>query len=590
MNRLTPPSPPCEGGSLTPPSPPCEEKGIEHTQTRLHWDDGAFSDVTCLHFPPDGFAFVAIDQRDRAVKLKEAAFLRYVKALARGEPDPYIVVFARLEQDRPASEVFPGLDLHTEAGESLFSANSFITDTLRTLLARGHLRYERGAWQSAVPPHETAWRERAQAVLALLTREGRLHLEAGTDNLTARAPGSPLRGGGSENQPTPSTSLDRLDFANFPVRENLVPVDRLGFIREFVWRERPRLAFNTAFFLLEHDDYLSHHSALGEPYNLLVQDGIIRRPPLYRRGTLYRRTRASLAPTARAGGRWRAGYFSLADVSIALPEGTRLVPEGSDVPGLPFAPNAPGRAAATVYTRAFGIATCGRPLGYTPEVPGQIEYTVVDTRIVGRKVGGGLEIPQNGLVLSWAPKRKKETRFFPENLISPSGTGLPRVTYHFVREEHRGIVQALQAGPLLLQNGHVVLSPAALVTEEFWPTPLGESCVPIGIAPTDYPDDVERTRAGRIGLGVDRTGHLVIVAAPGTERGMHIPGVDSHGATLTELADLLAQAGAVDAINLDGGGSTQLFYLGGLTTPAGGRYGMPGVHFERMVPVAGVLR
>jgi len=71
---------------------------------------------------------------------------------------------------------------------------------------------------------------------------------------------------------------------------------------------------------------------------------------------------------------------------------------------------------------------------------------------------------------------------------------------------------------------------------------------------------------------------------------MHIPGVDSHGATLTELADLLAQAGAVDAINLDGGGSTQLFYLGGLTTPAGGRYGMPGVHFERMVPVAGVLR
>jgi len=34
---------------------------IEHTQTRLHWDDGTFSDVTCLHFPPDGFTFAAID-------------------------------------------------------------------------------------------------------------------------------------------------------------------------------------------------------------------------------------------------------------------------------------------------------------------------------------------------------------------------------------------------------------------------------------------------------------------------------------------------------------------------------------------------
>ena len=536
---------------------------LERTQTRLHRDDGTFSDVTRLRFPPDGLTFVAVNQRDRLVKLKEAAFLRYVKALARGEPKPHIVAFARLEQDRPALEVFPGLDLHTEAGEELFSANSFITDTLRTLLARGHLRYERGAWQPTVPPHEPAWRERAEAVLALLTREGRMHLEAGPDHALP----------------------ERMDFRDFPVHENLVPVDRLGFVREFVWRERPRLAFNTAFFLLEHDDYPSHHSALGEPYNLLVKDGTIHRPPLYRRGTLYRRTRASLAPTARADGRWQAGYFSLADVSITLADGTRIVPEESDVSGLPFALNAPSRAAVTVYTRAFGIAICGYPLGCTPEVPGQIEYTVVDSRIVGRKVGGGLEIPQNGLVLSCAPQKPG----FGKNLVSPPGASLPRVTYHFVREEHRGIVQALQVGPLLLQNGHVVLSPDSLAAEEFWPTPPGKPCVPVGVVPTDYPDDVDRTRAGRISLGVDCAGRLVVVAVSGTERGTHIPDVDSHGATLAELADLLAQAGAVDAINLDGGGSTQLFFLGGLTTPAGGRCGMPGVHFERMVPDIGVL-
>jgi len=530
---------------------------IEHTQTRLHWDDGTFSDVTCLHFPPDGFTFAAIDQRDRAIKLKEAAFLRYVKALARGEPDPHIVAFARLEQDRPALEVFPGLDPHTEASEELFSANSFITDTLRTLLARGYLRYERGEWQSVVPPHEPGWRERAQAVLALLTREERLHLGA--------SPGH--------------TPPEHLDFVDFPVRENLAPVSRLGFMREFVWRERPRLAFNTAFFLLEHDDYLSHHSALGEPYNLLVQDGVIRRPPLYRRGTLYRR----------ADGHWQAGYFSLTDISIVLPGGAHLVPEESDVPGLPFALNVPSRAHVTIYTRAFGIAARGRPLGCTPKAPGQVEYTVVDNHIVGRKVDGGLEIPQNGLVVSCAPKRQKETRFFPKNLVSPPGAGLPRVSYHFVREEHRDVVQALQVGPLLLQNGHVVLSPGSLAAEEFWPTPLDEPCAPVGVVPTDYPDDVDRTRAGRIGLGVDREGHLVVVAVPGTERGMHIPGIDSHGATLAELADLLARSGAVDAINLDGGGSTHLFFLGGLATPAGGRYGMPGVHFERMVPDIGVL-
>ncbi|MDY6875817.1 MAG: phosphodiester glycosidase family protein [Chloroflexota bacterium] len=518
-------------------------ESLERTQTRFRWNDGGFSDITSLRFPPDGFALVSIDQHDRSVKLKEAAHLRYVKALARGEHTPHIVAFSRLEEDRPTSETFPGMDWHTDSGEELFSANSFITDTLRTLLARGHLRYEQGTWRSAVPPQEPAWRERAQAVLLLLTQEGRLLLDAG--------PGRPLP--------------ERLDFAAFSVQENLVPVDRLGFAREFVWREQPRLAFNTSFFLLEHDDYLSHHSALGEPYNLLVQDGTVCRPPLYRRGTLYQRE----------NGHWHAGHFSLADISMTLPDGTRFVPQGCDVPGLPFALNAPGLAAVTVYTRAFGIATHGHPLGHTPEIPKQIEYTIVDSRIVGRKAGGGLEIPQNGLVLSW----KQETRFLGKNLVS----------YHFVREEHQRIVQAIQVGPLLLQNGHLVLSPDSLTAEEFWPTPLGESRAPVGIVPTDYPDDVDHTRAGRVGLGVDREGYLIVIAVPGTERGMHIPDVDSHGATLAELADLLAQAGAVDAINLDGGGSTQLFYLGGLTTPAGGRYGMPGVHFERMIPDIGAL-
>ena len=74
-----------------------------------------------------------------------------------------------------------------------------------------------------------------------------------------------------------------------------------------------------------------------------------------------------------------------------------------------------------------------------------------------------------------------------------------------------------------------------------------------------------------------------------TERGTHRPSADSAGATLVELAELLSEAGAVDAINLDGGGSTQLFYMGGSATVPGNRYGIPGVRFERLVPSAGIL-
>jgi exopolysaccharide biosynthesis protein len=143
---------------------------------------------------------------------------------------------------------------------------------------------------------------------------------------------------------------------------------------------------------------------------------------------------------------------------------------------------------------------------------------------------------------------------------------------------------------MLLKGGRRVITSGSLADEQFWPTPPGNTDVSdIGLVPTDYPDDVDQTRAGRMGIGVDAENHVIAVAVPGTERGAHRRGADNAGATLVELADLLAEAGAVDAINLDGGGSTQLFYMGGLATVPGNRYGMPGVHFERMVPSVGVL-
>jgi exopolysaccharide biosynthesis protein len=90
-------------------------------------------------------------------------------------------------------------------------------------------------------------------------------------------------------------------------------------------------------------------------------------------------------------------------------------------------------------------------------------------------------------------------------------------------------------------------------------------------------------------MGVDREGQLVVVGVAGIERKAKHLEADSQGATLVELAALLADAGAVEAVNLDGGGSTQIFFLGGLTTVAGNRLGLPGVHYERMVPSVGIL-
>jgi hypothetical protein len=524
--------------------------GLNFASARHVWQDGTFSDVVTLRFPSAGLYFEEIEQQDREVKLQTIARLRAVKAQARGVHEPRTILLALPGRDCAADVLFPDLDCTTDTGERLYSANSFLQYVLRELLARRWLSYDGKTWRSEVPDNQPTWQARARAVLRFLQGEGRLRIYGEL--------GRPLRGAA--------------DLDGFDVKRDLIPVARLGFIRETVWRRRPRVAFNAAYFLLEHDDFAGHHAALGEAYNLYVRDGKVLRPPLYRRAGLYQR----------GDGVWQASRMSLADVSLTLPGGLQLRPPGTAPAGPSFTLEAGGDAPIIIYTRATGLPLSNEPLRETPRDPNRIEYTLVDTRVVGWKRGGGLAIPQNGLILSC------DRRALPADAIPDHG--LPRIRYAFAREPLSTVRQALQAGPLLVQDGALALAPVSLAQEQFWPTPpVAPGDDRVGIVPTDYPDDVDRTRAGRIGLGVDAEGQMIIVALPGTERGSHRPAVDSSGATLLELAQLLADAGAQQAINLDGGGSTQLFVMGGLATLPGNRYRIPGLSFERMVPCIGVL-
>ncbi|MDH3675206.1 MAG: hypothetical protein OES12_06900, partial [Anaerolineae bacterium] len=152
---------------------------IVKTGGRLNHSNGAFADYISLRIPPDGLRLRDIDQSDPQVKLKDIAHFRYFKALQRGERQPVIITLLLLAQDRPVAEVFPGLSYRTDHGETLLSANSFITYTMRTLFQQGWLIYDREAWQIDVPATEPDWSERGRAVINLLTSQHRLHLELG---------------------------------------------------------------------------------------------------------------------------------------------------------------------------------------------------------------------------------------------------------------------------------------------------------------------------------------------------------------------------------------------------------------------------
>ena len=119
-----------------------------------------------------------------------------------------------------------------------------------------------------------------------------------------------------------------------------------------------------------------------------------------------------------------------------------------------------------------------------------------------------------------------------------------------------------------------------LACGEFWPG---------GPPPTRFPYDATKTRAPRTAIGLTARGEWVLVVVDGRADPTH-----SVGATLEELARLMRQLGCVQAMNLDGGGSSAMAIEGiaqldqvrpGLTS---GIVNLPSDvgHRERVVPVA----
>ena len=195
------------------------------------------------------------------------------------------------QTDRRASQLFPDLSYSTDDGEEIISANSFITYVLRKLLSAGWLQlheyisdtYE---WQLDIPEEDKAWQARAEAVLRWL--EGSIQLDL-----------YPNREKGSY-QPRV--------FHPFDVRHNFVRIGRCDFIRHFVQNHEREVLFNTSHFLHEHDDLISHHSGYGDAIGLMVAEGTILRPPIYRRGALLY-----------DGEAWRIAIISLEDIELILP-------------------------------------------------------------------------------------------------------------------------------------------------------------------------------------------------------------------------------------------------------------------------------
>jgi exopolysaccharide biosynthesis protein len=144
----------------------------------------------------------------------------------------------------------------------------------------------------------------------------------------------------------------------------------------------------------------------------------------------------------------------------------------------------------------------------------------------------GLSI-SNGVVVS--PARSHNNRFDPALLVMPDGVA--RIGY-FSDADTKGAVSA-------------VAGVGSSMTDTIAGTLLVESGKNLGATARVQPT----IRHPRTAAGVTADGRTLILVVVDGRRPAH-----SVGMTLPELADLMIEHGAINAINLDGGGSSAFIY------------------------------
>jgi len=169
-----------------------------------------------------------------------------------------------------------------------------------------------------------------------------------------------------------------------------------------------------------------------------------------------------------------------------------------------------------VYTEAYGTKTNTNRWGH--------EVVVVDGVVVAVQPEGNSTIPPGGFVLSaHGVMRQHLAELEPGDRVELKISLMPDWS-------ELGVRQIIGGGPRLVRSGVLEIT--------------GEA--------EQFNDDILKGRAPRTAIGITADHRLLLVTVNGRQ-----PNV-SVGMTLEELGNLLIELGALEAMNLDGGGSTTM--------------------------------
>ena len=165
-----------------------------------------------------------------------------------------------------------------------------------------------------------------------------------------------------------------------------------------------------------------------------------------------------------------------------------------------------------IYNKWYGSRTRTNDCG--------MEYTVVNGKVSAINTGNSV-IPADGCVIS--------VHGTAADAFAGVKAGDKAVIQQELGSPWNDAVDIMGAGPRLVQDGQVNVT----------------------AADEAFPADIRYGRAPRSAIAVLQNGNYLFGVVDGRQ-------ADSHGLTLTEWAELLKKVGARDAMNLDGGGSSDL--------------------------------
>lgn len=220
----------------------------------------------------------------------------------------------------------------------------------------------------------------------------------------------------------------------------------------------------------------------------------------------------------------RSAFYLLKD-GRSMVSNANLMAQVTTLGGEILQPHAVNQPAArhqlTLYTDHYGFRSQTWP------DPSRWEVALSPLGSIVNVGQGDLSIPMGGFVLSAQGKERDRLM----QALSPGSQ--TRVTLG-LEKSGKNVAHVIGGGPSLVSKGKVRVT---AVEERFR-------------------NDVSLGRAPRTAIGVDGQGQLLLATVDGRQPGYSV------GMTLRELARTLDELGAVEAINLDGGGSTTMAIRG----------------------------